>query len=547
MAIAAEHAVTSALAQALPHSVGPETAAKPPRAPLRMRHPDMTHMPDSSDSDHDASDSEGETTAVDDGSYNDDNYVRKVLAKEKPLPPITLGNLHKNINVISTLALTVVPALAIYGAFTTPVMWQTALWAVAYYFYTGLGITAGYHRLWAHRAYTASLPLQYFLALGGSGAVEGSIKWWSRGHRAHHRYTDTDLDPYSASKGFWWAHVGWMVVKPRRRPGVADVSDLSVNPVVQWQHRWYLPLIVGMGFVFPTLVAGLGWGDWRGGFFFAGAARLLFVHHSTFCVNSLAHWLGETPFDDKHTPKDHWLTALATIGEGYHNFHHEFPQDYRNALRWYQYDPTKLFIKTASLLGLATQLKTFPDNEVRRGQYAMKLKAISREAEEISWPKDSNHLPVLTWDDFEAECKTRQLMVIGGFIHDVSTFIDEHPGGRALIKTRLGRDATTAFFGGVYDHSNGAANVLARYRVGVISGGYEVEHTKKYSQLIDQLKESGAEGCAGKSNDLTAVARKQVVIKGDPQLKGVPLATVERPPTFTDARLTGGLGHRVSA
>ncbi|KAG0653165.1 hypothetical protein C6P46_003716, partial [Rhodotorula mucilaginosa] len=108
----------------------------------------------------------------------------------------------------------------------------------------------------------------------------------------------------------------------------------------------------------------------------------------------------------------------------------------------------------------------------------MKLKAISRQAEEIQWPKDSNHLPVLTWDDFEAECKTRQLMVIGGFIHDVSTFIDEHPGGRALIKTRLGRDATTAFYGGVYDHSNGASNVLSRYRVGVISGGYEVEHMK---------------------------------------------------------------------
>lgn len=166
------------------------------------------------------------------------------------------------------------------------------------------GITAGYHRLWAHRSYTASLPLQYFLALGGSGAVEGaslsslsssvdvlerrltslvprtgSIKWWSRGHRAHHRYTDTDLDPYSAQKGFWWSHIGWMIVKPRRTPGVADVSDLSVNEVVKWQHRWYVYLIVGMGFVFPTLVAGLGWGDYRGGFFFAGAARLLFVHH----------------------------------------------------------------------------------------------------------------------------------------------------------------------------------------------------------------------------------------------------------------------------
>lgn len=101
-------------------------------------------------------------------------------------------------------------------------------------------------------------------------------------------------------------------------------------------------------------------------------------------------------------------------------------------------DPTKWFIIVMHWLGLASQLKTFPDNEIRRGQYAMKLKAVAKEADEIRWPKDSNHLPVLTWDEFQEACKTRQLMVISGYIHDVSTFIDEHPGGRALIKTRLG-------------------------------------------------------------------------------------------------------------
>ncbi|GAA6038039.1 hypothetical protein JCM8097_007512 [Rhodosporidiobolus ruineniae] len=539
-------AMATALEAKMPHAVGPEAAGKPARAPLRMRHPEMGEAPSESDSDREDSDGEGETTAVDDG-YADDNYVRKVLAKEKPLPPITLGNLYKNINVISTLAITVVPALSIYGALTTELNWKTLVWSVAYYFFTGLGITAGYHRLWAHRAYTASLPLQYFLALGGSGAFQGSIKWWSRGHRAHHRYTDTELDPYSAQKGFWWSHVGWMIVKPRRKPGVADVSDLSHNEVVKWQHRYYIPLIFGMAFLFPCLVAGLGWGDFRGGFFFAGAARLLFVHHSTFCVNSLAHWLGETPFDDKHTPKDHWITALATVGEGYHNFHHEFPQDFRNAIKWYQYDPTKWFIYTAYCLGLASQLKTFPDNDIKRGQYAMKLKTMAREAHEITWPKSSNHLPVLTWDDFQEECKTRQLMVIGGFIHDVSTFIDEHPGGAGFIKSRLGKDASAAFYGGVYDHSNGANAVLAEYRVGVIEGGYEVEDLKKYSEVIEALKESADKGTAGKQADLSSKAVKHVVIKGDPALKGAPLGKPQKLPKFDSMRLTGGLGHAVEA
>jgi stearoyl-CoA desaturase (delta-9 desaturase) len=119
---------------------------------------------------------------------------------------------------------------------------------------------------------------------------------------------------------------------------------------------------------------------------------------STFCVNSLAHWLGESPFDDKHTPRDHMITALVTIGEGYHNFHHQFPMDYRNAIKWYQYDPTKWFISAMKLLGLASHLKVFPDNEVRKGQLTMELKKLRRTQEKLAWPSDSNDLPVISWE-----------------------------------------------------------------------------------------------------------------------------------------------------
>ena len=319
-----------------------------------------------------------------------DNYVSYTLKHQKALPPITWDNLMQNLNWLHVGILGLTPVLGFIGAYYTPLRWETAIWSVVYYFMTGLGscsfsslgmlltwapgITAGYHRLWAHRSYNASKPLQYALALFGAGAVEGSIRWWARGHRAHHRYTDTDLDPYNAHKGLLWSHIGWMVLKPRRKPGVADVSDLSKNDVVKWQHRHYLKLVFIMGVIFPTLIAGLGWGDWMGGYVYAGLLRLVFVHHvsvgdrrggrsltcflqSTFCVNSLAHWLGETPFDDKHTPRDHMITALVTIGEGYHNFHHQFPMDYRNAIRWYQYDPTKWFIWVCQQLGLASHLK----------------------------------------------------------------------------------------------------------------------------------------------------------------------------------------------
>ena len=190
--------------------------------------------------------------------------------------------------------------------FTTSVNLKTVIWrldfstlvyaflmiySVLYYYFTGLGITAGYHRLWAHRSYNASVPLQYALSIAGAGAVQGSIKWWSRGHRAHHRYTDTKLDPYSAHEGFWWSHVGWMLMKPRGKIGVADISDLTRNKDVRWQHKNYLALLLTMGFVFPTVVAGFGWGDWRGGFFFAATARLVFVHHVSIWFYRTASWL----------------------------------------------------------------------------------------------------------------------------------------------------------------------------------------------------------------------------------------------------------------
>ncbi|TXT06018.1 hypothetical protein VHUM_03779 [Vanrija humicola] len=407
-----------------------------------------------------------------------ENYVTKTVRKQKHLPPITWSNLLFNIQWISFLALTIPPALSFYGLATTPVQLKTFIWSFVYYFITGLGITAGYHRLWAHRSYNASKPLQVTLALAGAGAVQGSIRWWARGHRAHHRYTDTKLDPYSAHEGFWWAHIGWMLVKPRGNIGFADISDLSKSPVVRWQHSNYVALMVFMGLAFPTTVAGLGWGDWRGGFFFAGAARLVFVHHSTFCVNSLAHWLGETPFDNKHTPKDHFITALVTVGEGYHNFHHQFPMDFRNAIKWYQYDPTKWFIWAMSKLGFASHLKKFPENEIKKGQYTMKLQMLQEKSEEIKWPVHSNDLPVILWEEFKAEAKERSLVAIHGFIHDVSSFIEDHPGGAHIIKKAVGTDATAAFFGGVYDHSNAAHNLLATMRVGVLVGGMEVESLK---------------------------------------------------------------------
>lgn len=122
---------------------------------------------------------------------------------------------------------------------------------------------------------------------------------------------------------------------------------------------------------------------------------------SVFSVNSIAHWLGETTFDDRHTPRDHFITAILTLGEGYHNFHHQFPMDYRNAVKWYQYDPTKWFIALCSYFGLAAHLQVFPENEIRMAELTMSLKRLKNVQDDLVWPTTSDDLPVINWDSCE--------------------------------------------------------------------------------------------------------------------------------------------------
>ncbi|KAG0283264.1 hypothetical protein BGZ96_012365 [Linnemannia gamsii] len=403
------------------------------------------------------------------------------------LPPLlegglTFKNVWKNLDWKHVLALGLTPLIALYGLFTTEIQTKTLIWSIIYYFATGLGITAGYHRLWAHRSYSAGPAMSFALALLGAGAVEGSIKWWSRGHRAHHRWTDTEKDPYSAHRGMFFAHIGWMLVKrPGWKIGHADVDDLNKSKLVVWQHNNYPALIVLMGLIFPTAVAGLGWGDWRGGYFFAAILRLVFVHHATFCVNSLAHWLGEGPFDDRHSPRDHFITAFVTLGEGYHNFHHQFPQDYRNAIRFYQYDPTKWLIATCAFFGFASHLKTFPENEVRKGQLQMIEKRVMEKKTKLQWGTPIAELPIMSFEDFEHACKNdnKKWILLEGVVYDVADFMAEHPGGEKYIKIGIGKDMTAAFNGGMYDHSNAARNLLSLMRVAVVEFGGEVEAQKK--------------------------------------------------------------------
>ncbi|KAJ1984805.1 stearoyl-CoA 9-desaturase [Dimargaris verticillata] len=379
--------------------------------------------------------------------------------------------ISQRLHWVHVILLTTTPFLALYGLLTTQWHHNTFYLFLITYLLTGFGITGGYHRLFSHRAYDAPWITRLYFAITGGAAVQGSILWWCRDHRVHHRYTDTEKDPYGAQNGFWYSHLIWMMFKKdRSKVGKADIADLKADPIVMWQHKYYPYIVLFFSVILPMGIAGLGWGDWRGGYFFAVVLRMVIVHHATFCVNSLAHWLGDISFDDKHTPRDHFITALVTFGEGYHNFHHEFPQDYRNAIKFYQYDPTKWLIKAFSWLGLAYNLRTFPDNEVKKGAVMMQEKKINQIKATLKWGPEPCNLPEFTTKELEHQVRDcgKQWIVIDGLIHDVASFINDHPGGPKFIKANLGKDATHAFNGAIYDHSNGARNLLSMMRVGVL-------------------------------------------------------------------------------
>lgn len=220
---------------------------------------------------------------------------------------------------------------------------------------TALSITVGYHRCFAHLNFKAHPILETILLFFGAAAFEQSAYRWAYQHRDHHRYVDTDRDPYSIKKGFWYAHIGWLLFWEHAFP-FDNVSDLQKNPRVMNQHRYYKFWALGSGIVVPVLIGAL-MGHALAAFIFAVCLRVTLVYHSTFFINSFCHMIGTSTYDIDATAKDSWLIALLTFGEGYHNFHHRFPTDYRNGVRWYHWDPSKWFIKIFSWVGLATDIK----------------------------------------------------------------------------------------------------------------------------------------------------------------------------------------------
>ncbi len=249
--------------------------------------------------------------------------------------------------------------------------WWTVGLGALWLFLCGLAITGGYHRLFAHPTYRASWPVRLFYLCFGAAGVQNTALKWAADHREHHAETDHAEDPYNAKRGFWWSHIVWMFFDADTPVAYRRVPDLLRDPLVLFQHRAYVPLAILFGAVLPAAI-GLLWRDPIGTLLCAGFLRLVIQWHQTFSVNSVAHILGTQPYSQSSTARDSWVTALVTLGEGYHNFHHRFPGDYRNGVRWYHFDPTKWVIWSLSKLGLARELRSMPREALERATSAVR-------------------------------------------------------------------------------------------------------------------------------------------------------------------------------
>lgn len=278
--------------------------------------------------------------------------------REKAGPKPATVYVWRNIILMALLHLSALYSLCLIPS----AKFATVFWAYLCFLVSGLGVTAGAHRLWSHRSYKASLPLRIILAIANSMAFQNDIFEWARDHRVHHKFSETDADPHNATRGFFFSHIGWLLV--RKHPDVIekgkklDLSDLKADKVVMFQRRHYKLSVLLLCFVFPSLVPWYFWGEtfWNS-FYLAALLRYTVGLNATWLVNSAAHMWGNRPYNQHINPRENRFVVFGALGEGYHNYHHTFPFDYSTSEYGWRWNFTTSFIDLMCHLGLASDRK----------------------------------------------------------------------------------------------------------------------------------------------------------------------------------------------
>jgi len=292
-----------------------------------------------------------------------------------PSKPLTVRPPDRTLKLERRLALLVTVLPFIGAVVGIPFLWNRGVRALdltlffVFYIFTGMGITVGFHRMLTHRSFETVKPIRVILAIAGSMALQGAVVRWVADHRRHHAYTDKPGDPHSPHleeaegikgvlTGLWHAHTGWFF-DPEKTNIRRFAPDLIADKAIRKVDRSF-PLLAVLSVVLPGLIGLAVTRSWMGGltaFLWGGLARIFFLHHVTWSINSICHFYGKRPFQSRDLSTNNWAMALLSFGEGWHNSHHAFPTSYRHGLGRLQFDPSAWFIAGLRKLGLATNVK----------------------------------------------------------------------------------------------------------------------------------------------------------------------------------------------
>lgn len=370
----------------------------------------------------------------------------------------------ESVNWLIVFGFVIEHLIFLYGLLTYPLTPETFVLTCVLYILTGFSLSAGYHRLWSHGTYTAALPLRLFMLMFGSSAFVGPVLSWSHYHRAHHRFIDTPKDPSNIKKGFFQAHIGWRLLNIPINNQI-NINDLEKDWWLRWQKKTYVLIAALVGLVLPAYIASF-WNDMMGGLLFAGFARIVIIQHSYFSMESYCHKMGFQSYSKQHSARNLFFVSLMTFGEGYMNFHLEFPNDYRMAPKLWDADATKWLLWILTFTGLVSNLQQTKDIDIAKAKIEVKQKKLDALKAKLNFGPDINSLPIENWDSIQKRTESgAKLVVIDGLVHDVSSFLKEHPGGVKILQSKIGKDATLAFNGSIYRHTKAARNLAAMMRV----------------------------------------------------------------------------------
>ena len=236
----------------------------------------------------------------------------------------------------------------------TGISWGAVAICLATFWVRMFGVTAGYHRYFAHRTYKTNRVFQFLLALIGTTAVQKGVLWWAANHRNHHKYSDQPEDLHSpVQRGFWWAHVGWILSPDYDVTLYKRIPDMAKYPELRWLNEHFLvpPVALAVGLF---LAGGLSWLVW--GFFIS----TVLLWHSTFMINSLAHVYGSRRYPTPDASRNNLWLALLTMGEGWHNNHHHYMNSVRQGFFWWEVDATYYVLTALSWIGITWDLAQPP-------------------------------------------------------------------------------------------------------------------------------------------------------------------------------------------